>query len=80
LAALLPACADNVTQLPATTKLLDELPRVSNSTLAPCRLQKEVAAQNSYVDTIKTKAPAPIVYKAPCEIDKKPTTTPAKTS
>lgn len=64
---LLPACAELGTPLPATTKLLDELPRVANSTAAPCRLQREIAAQNSYLDTIKTGKDT--VYKAPCDID-----------
>lgn len=65
---VLPACADNATQLPGTTKLLDELPRVANSTAAPCRLQREIAAQNSYIETIKTGKDT--VYKAPCDVDK----------
>jgi len=45
------------------------MPRVYNSKSAPCRLQKEIAAQNSYVDTVLTKRE--MVYKAPCEIDPK---------
>ena len=65
---LLPACADSVTLLPGTTKLLDELPRVNNSTAAPCRLQREIAAQNSYIASIRDKKE--IVYKAPCDVDK----------
>lgn len=64
----LTACAGNGTPLPATTRILDDLPRVANSTKAPCRLQKEVAAQNSYLDSIKGQRE--IVYKAPCEVDK----------
>jgi hypothetical protein len=64
---LLPACADSATQLPGSIKLIDELPRVANSTAAPCRLQREIAAQNSYVDTIKSGKQT--VYKAPCDID-----------
>ncbi len=66
---LLPACAAHETPLPATTKILDGMPRVHNSTKAPCRLQIEIAAQNSYVDTVLTKRET--VYKAPCEIDPK---------
>ena len=69
LALFLPACAASETQLPATTKILDGMPRVHNSETAVCRLQKEIAAQNSYVDTVLTKRE--IVYKAPCEIDPK---------
>ena len=67
-ALLLTACAGNATQLPATTKVLDELPRVSNSPKSPCWQQEQIAAQNSYVDTIKTKQDAN--YKPPCKFDK----------
>ena len=55
------------TQLPATTKVLDELPRVQNSTKAPCWLQEQIAAQNSYVDTIREKQEK--VYRAPCKAE-----------
>jgi len=47
---------------------LDDLPRVSNSTAAPCRLQKEIAAQNSYLASIAEKRE--VVYSAPCVVDK----------
>lgn len=67
---LLTACADNATQLPATTKVLDELPRVQNSVKSPCWQQEQIAAQNSYVDAIKSKQD--VVYKAPCKVDQKP--------
>jgi hypothetical protein len=69
LALCLPACAAYETPLPATTKILDGMPRVHNSTKAPCRLQKEIAAQNSYVDTVLNKRE--VVYKPPCEFDPK---------
>jgi len=62
------ACALNETPLPASSKILDEMPRVDNSTKAPCWMQKAVAAQNSYVDSIKQKRE--IVYSAPCVVDK----------
>jgi len=62
------ACALGETPLPATSKIIDEMPRVDNSTKAPCWLQKAIAAQNSYVDSIKQKRE--IVYSAPCVIDK----------
>jgi hypothetical protein len=65
---LLPACAGNGTPLPGTTKLIDELPRVQNSTKSPCWQQEQIAAQNSYVDTIKGKKD--VAYKAPCKVDK----------
>lgn len=75
----LTGCAASETPLPATTKILDELPRVSNSTKAPCRMQREVAAQNSYIATVKDKRE--VVYKAPCDVDQKPQASPeSKTS
>lgn len=67
---LLTACAGKETLLPATTKVIDELPRVQNSPKAPCWQQEQIAAQNSYVDAIKTKQD--VVYKAPCRVDPKP--------
>lgn len=67
---LLAGCSDSATLLPGTTKLLDELPKVANSSKAPCRLQKEIAAQNSYLATIREKKE--IVYVAPCVVDKPP--------
>jgi len=69
IALFLPACAGSAIPLPGTTKLLDELPRVSNSAKAPCRMQREVAAQNSYLATIKNERD--VVYKAPCDVDVK---------
>lgn len=53
------------TPLPATTKILDELPRVSNSPKAPCWQQVEIAAQNSYLASVK--ASRNVVYTAPCK-------------
>jgi len=47
--------------------VLDELPRVQNSTKAPCWLQEQIAAQNSYVDTIREKQEK--VYRAPCKAE-----------
>jgi hypothetical protein len=63
----LTACAGSETQLPATTKILDDLPKVHNSTKAPCWMQEQVAAQNSYLATIKDGKE--VVYKAPCRVD-----------
>lgn len=68
-------CAGSSTQVPATTEILKELPRVSNSRAAPCRLQREVAAQNSYLATVE--AGKVIVYQAPCDVDPKPKAPPA---
>ena len=50
---------------PATIELLREMPRVQNSPRAPCWLQEQIAAQNSYVDAI-TKGRR-VVYVAPCK-------------
>lgn len=47
--------------------MLDKLPRVDNSTKAPCWQQKQIAAQNSYLASIKAKRQ--VVYQAPCVID-----------
>jgi len=65
---LIQACAADGTLLPATTKVLDDLPKVQNSTKAPCWLQRQIAAQNSYVTTIRDKQE--VVFKAPCDTDK----------
>lgn len=70
LALLISACAVKEIPLPATTKVLDNLPRVENSTKSPCWQQQQIAAQNSYLASIKAKKA--VVYKAPCEVDVKP--------
>lgn len=65
---LLSGCAGpTATPLPATTRVLDELPRVQNSTKSPCWQQEQIAAQNSYVDSIRDKKE--VVYQAPCKVD-----------
>lgn len=51
---------------------------IQNSALAPCEMQKDVAEHNSRYDSIKKGKP--VVYKAPCQVDKKPTTSEPKTS
>lgn len=68
-ALLIPACADQSTQPPATSILLERLPRVDNSRSAPCWQQKQIAAQNSYIDTVKNNKEA--VYKAACDVEPK---------
>lgn len=65
----LSGCAGLSTPLPATTKLLDDLPRVENSTKSPCWQQRQIAAQNSYLATIKEKRE--VVYKASCDLPQK---------
>jgi hypothetical protein len=65
----LAGCGGNATPLPGTTKILDGLPRVQNSPKAPCWQQEQIAAQNSFVETVKNGKE--IVYVAPCKIDPK---------
>ena len=48
------------------------MPRVENSAKAPCWQQRQIAAQNSYVETVK--AGKETVYAAPCDL--KPSTPP----
>lgn len=69
IALALPACADSATQLPATTKILGELPRVQNSSKAPCWQQIQIAKQNAYIDSIKSQQE--LIYTAPCQLDQK---------
>lgn len=64
---LLAGCSSPETPLPGTSKLLDALPRVENSSKAPCWMQEQVAAQNSYLASIK--AGKEIAYAAPCRAD-----------
>ena len=63
-------------QLPATSKILDDMPRVQNSSKSPCWQQEQIAAQNSYVDSIK--GGKEVVYSAPCKVDKPAKGAPAK--
>ena len=67
LALLMSGCAGDAILLPATTKLLDDLPKVQNSTRSPCWQQQQIAAQNSYLASVKSKKT--VVFKAPCQID-----------
>lgn len=62
-------CAGKETPGPETNKLLAELPRVTSSPRDTCQTQREIAAQNSYVDTIRDGTEK--VYKPPCELDRK---------
>lgn len=72
----LPACAENGTLLPGSIKLIEDLPKVENSVRSPCWQQRQIAAQNSYIATIRDKKE--VVYKAPCDVDTKPQERPAK--
>jgi hypothetical protein len=58
------------TPLPASTKLLDAVPRVSNSPKSPCWQQREIAKQNAFFKAQETKAE--VVFQAPCDVDKPP--------
>ncbi len=69
IALLIPACADQSTPPPATSILLEKLPRVDNSRESPCWQQKQIAAQNSYIATIQSNKET--VWKAPCEAEPK---------
>lgn len=60
----------SATPLPATKTLIERLPTVQNSTQSPCWQQRQIAAQNSYVATVKSGRET--VYGAPCDVDKKP--------
>ena len=57
---------------PASThlasKTLDDLPRVHNTPLAPCRVQREIAAQTTYLASVARQLPADTVYAAPCDM------------
>ena len=64
----LAACSAAETPTLVTSEVLDKLPRVENSTKSPCWQQEQIAAQNSFVDTIKQGKT--VVYRAPCRIDK----------
>jgi hypothetical protein len=61
------ACAAASTPPPATTDVLRELPRVSNSRKSPCWQQREIATQNAWVDAATGKEKDP-VYRAPCDL------------
>jgi hypothetical protein len=57
---------------------LDAFKPIQNSALAPCEMQKDVAEHNSRYDSIKNGKP--VIYKAPCQVDKKPVPNEPKTS
>lgn len=42
---------------------------MDNSRASPCWQQQQIAAQNSYIETITTKKD--VVYKAACEVEQK---------
>lgn len=70
IALAIPACAEWSTPPPAGTSIqLEKLPRVDNSPASPCWQQQQIAAQNSYIKQIETKAD--VTYKAPCVVEPK---------
>lgn len=73
---LLAACSGKEIPALANSKVLDSLPRVQNSTKSPCWQQEQIAAQNSYVDSIAKGQE--VVYAAPCKVDKPAKEAPAK--
>lgn len=80
--ALLPAtlalaACETPTQL-TKTSALDAFKPIQNSPAAPCDMQKDVAEHNSRYDSMKTGKP--VVYKAPCQVDKKAAPAEPKTS
>lgn len=72
----LQGCAGKETPLPETTKLTSNIPRVNNAAESPCWQQRQIAKQNAWFASQKAKKP--VVYQAPCDVDK-PTAQP-KTS
>jgi hypothetical protein len=67
----LAGCSLSETPLPETSVLLERLPVVENSTKSPCWQQRQIAAQRSYIASVKEKRE--IVYRAPCDVDPAPT-------
>jgi len=63
----LPGCANEI-PLPGSIKLLEALPRVENSTKAPCWQQRQIAKQNAYLASIEQKRE--VTYAAPCDVDR----------
>lgn len=68
-------CAAFATPTPETISLLEAVPRVDNSPRAPCWQQRQIAAQNAFLDAalkargLTSLVPKPLTYKAPCDID-----------
>jgi hypothetical protein len=76
LSPLLAGCGQSETPLPETSVILDKLPVVENSTKSPCWQQRQIAAQRSYIQTVKAKRE--LVYAAPCDVDNPKRSAPAK--
>jgi hypothetical protein len=65
----IPACADPSTHQLGNSILIEKLPRVDNSRESPCWQQRQIAAQNSYIATVKDNKET--VWKAPCDVETK---------
>lgn len=59
-------CRDSATPGPETISLLREMPRATASPQDTCQTQREIAAQNSYIDTALDGVEK--VYKAACDM------------
>jgi hypothetical protein len=64
----LQGCAEKETRLPETSRLTSSIPRVDNAPQSPCWQQRQIAKQNAWFDSQKAKKP--VVYQAPCDVDK----------
>lgn len=52
-----------------TSSILDKLPTVENSPKAPCWQQRQIAAQRSYIASVREDKE--VVFGAPCDVDAK---------
>lgn len=70
LASALAGCTGSAIPTPLTKSgALDAFKPIRNSAAAPCDMQREVAAHNAAYDTLQKGTP--VVYKAPCDVDKR---------
>lgn len=67
LAPMLAACSTLAPTVLAS-KTLEAIPRVHNSAKAPCPLQRQIAAQNTYLASVSGSLPTGTVYAAPCDL------------
>lgn len=73
LASTLPlaACSTLTLEPQVNNSALVAVPRVENSAQSPCWQQRQIAAQNSWLDNATKKANA-AVYKGPCDLHPAP--------
>lgn len=55
--------------------ILREIPRVNNRRSAPCDMQREVAVQNSAIES--AIGGKPVTYAAPCDLEGVPPSAPS---